>query len=79
MFPNEEKTELYVLDTSNKLSEKTEMSLCNIRGQIIVQKEFSTSNDSFILDLPLAISNGIYILNINTGNISRSRKIVLHK
>lgn len=79
VFPNEEKTELYVLDTSNKLSEKTEMSLCNIRGQIIVQKEFSTSNDSFILDLPLAISNGIYILNINTGNISRSRKIVLHK
>ena len=79
VFPNEEKTELYVLDTSNKLSENTEISLCNIRGQIIVQKEFSTSNDSFILDLPLAISNGIYILNINTGNISRSRKIVLHK
>ena len=79
VFPNEEKTELYVLDTSNKLSEKTEMSLCNIRGQIIVQKEFSMSNDPFILDLPLAISNGIYILNINTGNISRSRKIVLHK
>ena len=79
VFPNEEKTELYVLDTSNKLSENTEISLCNIRGQIIVQKEFSTSNDPFILDLPLAISNGIYILNINTGNISRSRKIVLHK
>ena len=81
VFPNEDKTKLTILDTSQKLSGKTEISLLNIRGQMIVQKEFNAdiSNGSFTLDMPLTMSNGIYILKVNNSGISHSRKIGLHK
>lgn len=81
VFPNEDKTKLSILDTSQQLSGKTEISLLNIRGQMIVQKEFNAdiSNGSFTLDMPLTMSNGIYILKVNNSGISHSRKIGLHK
>ena len=81
IIPNEDKTKLSILDTSQQLSGKTEISLLNIRGQMIVQKEFNAdiSNGSFTLDMPLTMSNGIYILKVNNSGISHSRKIGLHK
>ena len=79
VFPNEDKSKLHVLDKSQQLSGKIEISLFNIKGQLIVKKEFNASNSSHTLDLPSIISNGIYIIKINSASISHSRKIVLYK
>ncbi len=79
VYPNADKSKLIITRTSSSLaSDKTNISLISIRGQVVSTQEFK-SDKEFGFKLDASISNGIYVLNIDEGSVKHSRKIVLSR
>ncbi|MBC8046134.1 MAG: T9SS type A sorting domain-containing protein [Fimbriimonadaceae bacterium] len=57
------------------VSEFSIISVINISGEFIFQKEITQQQNTFELNL----ANGIYIATIQSGNKMYSQKIVIHE
>ncbi|TNJ43147.1 right-handed parallel beta-helix repeat-containing protein [Tamlana fucoidanivorans] len=79
VYPNSEVSELVITNPALKSNAPLELKLANLKGQIVMSKKIVKHENQYRLKLPLGLSNGIYVLNLNIDTISHSRKIILHK
>lgn len=74
VYPNPTKGIINIL--LPQISEATTLTLFDISGRQILQKE--TSNTSEILNIE-NLSQGVYILNIESGYLKTSKKVILNR
>jgi len=75
VFPNPTKGILNIRLPENK-SEKTVLNLYDIQGRNILSKESSNTDETLNIE---NLSDGIYMLSIQSGNLKTTKKIVLDR
>ena len=78
VYPNLSQSRIHFI-YNGTLTEPVTVSLNNLNGQLIQLDHVTVDkgNAAFDLHLKSAIANGIYVLNIRSGELAESRKIVL--
>lgn len=75
VYPNPTKGIINIKLTENT-SEKTILNLYDIQGRNILSKESNNNEESLNIE---NLSNGIYMLSIQNGNLKTTKKIVLNR
>ncbi|MFC5269148.1 T9SS type A sorting domain-containing protein [Adhaeribacter terreus] len=65
------------LQLENISASKVEVSVSDLLGRVILQKELPVTNKQISEELEIKASKGMYLLQIKAGNQSTSRKIVV--
>lgn len=75
VYPNPSKGILNI-DLADKNSDKTVLNLFDIQGRKIISKESNNSKETMNIE---NLSNGIYLLSIESGSLKTTKKIILSK
>lgn len=75
VYPNPTKGILNI-DLAAKNSDKAVLNLFDIQGRKIISKESNNSKETMNIE---NLSNGIYLLSIESGNLKTTKKIILNK
>ena len=80
IYPNMGESKIHFV-SQNTLSGKINISLVNLKGQVLLteQKAMQVFDKAFDINLASTIPNGIYIVNIRGKDVFHSRRLVLFR
>jgi hypothetical protein len=76
IFPNPNQGK-FNLQFSNLAAPKAQVTICNLLGKVVLQKEIQTTNNQLSEELILPNSKGIYLVQLKAGEQILTRKIVV--
>ena len=76
IFPNPNQGK-FNLQLENIAASKAEVSISDLLGRIVLQKELPVTNKQVSEELEIKAAKGLYLLQIKAGNQTTSRKIVV--
>lgn len=81
VYPSDDKSKLQIVNTAASVSGKLDVSLVNMKGQIMQSNTLETSsgNNNYSLNLNQSLTRGIYILKIKDNGVTNSRKILINR